>query len=44
MDIFSSFSNTKVCHVFLLESPPPGDSNEYTQYTIINIRKKNYSL
>ena len=29
-----------VCCVFLLESPHRGDSNEYTQHTIINIKKK----
>ena len=32
--------------MFSLESPYRGDSNEYTQYTIINIKKKitvNYS-
>ena len=36
----------KVCCVFSLESPHRGDSNEYTQYTIFNIKKKitlNYS-
>ena len=26
--------------MFLLESPRRGDSNEYTQYTIFNIKKK----
>ena len=26
--------------MFLLESPPAGDSNEYTQYTIFNIKNK----
>ena len=26
--------------MFLLESPHRGDSNEYTQYTIFNIKKK----
>ena len=26
--------------MFSLESPPRGDSNEYTQYTIFNIKKK----
>ena len=26
--------------MFLLESPHPGDSNEYSQYTIFNIKKK----
>ena len=30
----------KVCGVFSLESPHRGDSNEYTQYTIFNIKKK----
>ena len=30
----------KVCCVFSLESPHWGDSNEYTQYTIFNIKKK----
>ena len=29
-----------VCCVFSLESPHPGDSNEYTQYTIFNINEK----
>ena len=26
--------------MFLLESPRRGDSNEYTQYTIFNLRKE----
>ena len=30
----------KVCCVLLLEAPHRGDSNEYTQYTIFNIKKK----
>ena len=30
----------KVCYVFSLESPHRGDSNEYTQYTIFNIKKQ----
>ena len=30
----------KVRCVFSLESPHPGESNEYTQYTIFNIKKK----
>ena len=30
----------KVFCVFSLESPHPGDSNEYTQYTIFNIKRK----
>ena len=45
-DIFSILYNMEVCCVFSLESPYRGDSNEYTQYTIFNIKKKitlNYS-
>ena len=30
----------KVCYVFSLESPHRGDSNEYTQHTIVNIKNK----
>ena len=30
----------KVCYVFLFETPHWGDSNEYTQYTIFNIKMK----
>ena len=41
MDIFSIFFNMKVYCVFSLESPHRGDSNEYTQYTIFNMNKKN---
>ena len=37
--IYPIFYNMKVCCVFLLESPHRGDSNEYTQYTIFNIKK-----
>ena len=40
MDIFSIFLNMRVCCVFSLESPHRGDSNEYTQYTIFNIKQK----
>ena len=40
MDMFSIFFNMKVYCVFSLESPHQGDSNEYTQYTIFNIKKK----
>ena len=40
MDIFSVFFYMKVCCVFSLESPHRGDSNEFTQYTIFNIKKK----
>ena len=39
-DIFSIFFSTKVCCVFSLESPHRGDSNEYIQQTIINIKRK----
>ena len=42
MDVFSIFFNMKVCCVFSLESPHQGDSNEYTQYTIFNIKKEKY--
>ena len=38
-DIFTMFSNLKVCCVFSLESPHRGDSIEYTQHAIINIKK-----
>ena len=38
MDIYR-FSMKVFC-VFELESPHRGDSNEYTQYTIFNIKKK----
>ena len=44
MDIFSIFFHMKVCCVFSLESPPQGDSNEYTQYTIFNIKKENHHI
>ena len=41
MDIFSIFFNKKIYYVFLLEPSHRGDSNEYTQYTILyNIYKK----
>ena len=39
-DIFSIFFDIKVCCVVSLESPHRGDSNEYTQYTIFNVKKK----
>ena len=39
-DILSIFFNVKVCCVFSLESPNPGHSNGYKQYTIFNIKKK----
>ena len=40
MDIFSIFFNMKVCCMFSLESPHRGDSNEYSQHTIISIKRK----
>ena len=40
MDIFSIFFNLKVYCAFSLESLHQGDSNDYTQYTIFNIKKK----
>ena len=40
MDIFSIFFKMKVCCAISLESPHRGDSNEYTQHTIINIKRK----
>ena len=43
MDIFLIFFNMKVYCVFSLESPHRGDSNENTQHTIFN-RKKKISL
>ena len=42
--IFSIFFNMKVCCVFSLESPHGGDSNNYTQDTIFNIKKKKITL
>ena len=41
MDIFWIFFNMKVYCVLSLESPHQGDSNEYTQYTICNMKRKN---
>ena len=40
MHIFSVFFNMKVCYVLSLELPRRDDCNEYTQYTIFNIKKK----
>ena len=37
--MFSIFLNIKVISVFSLESPHRGDSNEYTQYTMFNIKR-----
>ena len=39
--IFPIFFNMKVYCVFSLESPHRRDYNEYTQYTIFNMNKKN---
>ena len=39
-DLFSIFFYMKVCCVFSLESLNQGDSSEYTQYTIFNIKKE----
>ena len=43
-DEFSIFYNRKVCCVFSLESPHRGDSVEYTQYTIFNMKNKKIAL
>ena len=40
MGIFSIFFKIKVFCVLSLESPHRGDSNEYTQHTMINIKRK----
>ena len=42
--MFSIFFDTKVYCAFSLELPHRGDSNEYTQYTIFNIKKKKNTL
>ena len=42
-DSFSISFNRKVYCVFSLESPPRGDSNEYTQYTISENKKESHS-
>ena len=39
-NVFSIFFNMKVYCVFSLESPQRGDSNEYTQYIVFNIKLK----
>ena len=43
-DIFPIFFSMKVSCAFPLESPHRGDSKKYTQYTIINIKKKQITL
>ena len=40
IEIYFRFFNMKVCCVFSLESPHRGDSNEYTLYSIFNIKRK----
>ena len=40
IEIISIFLNMKLYCVFSLESPHRGDSNEYTQYTIFDIKMK----
>ena len=44
MRISLIFYNIQVCCVFSLESPHWGDSNENTQYTVFNIKKKKITL
>ena len=44
MDIFSIFFKTKVWCVFSLEWPHRGDSIEYTQHTIINVKRKSSEI
>ena len=39
-DSFLIFFNIKVCCVFSLELPHQGNSYEYTQYTIFNMKGK----
>ena len=41
MNIFLIFLNMKVCCVFSLDR---ADSNEYTQYTISNIKRKSSQI
>ena len=41
---FSIFFNVKVCCVFSLESPHRCDSDEYTQFTIFNMKKENHTI
>ena len=40
IEYITDFLYMTVCCVLSLESPHRGDSNEYTQYTIFNIKKK----
>ena len=41
-DRSSIFFNMKVCSVFSLVLPHRGNSNDYTQHTISNIKKENH--
>ena len=41
-DIFSIYVIMKVHCGFFVKSPYQSDSNEYTQYTIFNIKKENH--
>ena len=41
---FQFFFQMKVCCVFSLDLPHRGDFNEYTQYTIFNIKKRKSPL
>ena len=38
------FFKREVYYVFSLESPHSGNSSEYTQYTIFNIKKKIFPI
>ena len=40
--MFSICFQMKVCSLFILELRHRGDSNEYTQHTIISIKKGNH--
>ena len=42
--IFWIFFRMKVRCVFSLESPHRGDSNEYTQHAIINIKRNSHKI
>ena len=44
MDILWIFFNMKVCCVFPSESPHRGDSYEYTQNTILNVKRKSIKI
>ena len=44
LDIFFIFFYMKVCCVVSIESSHRGDSNEYTQHTIITKKKENKKI